>query len=61
MRHAPDHRLGDGHVIGFALIVVGMALLTFALYLILDLYLWATEPGEHELFVLRVRRWLGWR
>lgn len=43
----------------WALIVVGLALLAFALYLIFDLHLWASdqdEPRTHELLVERVRR-----
>ena len=48
-------------MIGGLLIVAGVVLLGFALYLAYDVRVWAMDPERHELFTQRVRRWLGWR
>ena len=48
-------------MIGWALIVSGLALLVLALYLAYDVRVWAMDPERHELLTQRVRRWLGWR
>lgn len=39
-----------------ALVTVGLALIAFAVYLILDVALWARDP-ERRLFLERLARW----